>query len=573
MRRELLFFVLIFCQILYGHQAEDSAAVNIYRHLVVKDPIAAVICAKGAVQLFPESKEIHIAYLKALCANGEETEAIQEWERLLFKWPEEKENRQLLETLCWSVLLKAENSSLLLVRLNSLLSASSTRDAKAVALLLSYLDSSNPFLRSFAARLTPRFGDQLLQEKLIELLHRENVWFVRLEVIRALGSLHNKEIGGELEKIVANPKTLFEEKATAIIALVSLYDQIGHQELVALSQSNRSGLRQLACEIIAHLELKREVPLLIPLLKDSCSDVRCSALNALGLMRIKSSFKVVEPCLQDSHPAVAITAAWVLLLQGEERGKELLKGWLLSEDSAFCRLAAGAVAASGKYGVDLAKEVLQKSSDNFVKSTLALGLIGQRKQIKKSCEVLITALKSEKGLWMWEEGENPLFRALSPSRVRHIEQIPQYPKVVDHFTRLEVLAVLSMMGHPKAVETIKELLQNETWGSAGAAALTLLEEGDEESLLVVQELLDDPDQKIRVQAAFILAIFTQDMRALAILQEKYPVLDREMKMHVLEAIGHVGDSSCIPFLLQILKEPYLMLRVMAASALIQCLNH
>ena len=49
-------------------------------------------------------------------------------------------------------------------------------------------------------------------------------------------------------------------------------------------------------------------------------------------------------------------------------------------------------------------------------------------------------------------------------------------------------------------------------------------------------------------------------------------MEREMKIHVLEAIGHIGDRESIPFLIQILKEPFQVLRVVAASALIQCLS-
>ncbi len=71
----------------------------------------------------------------------------------------------------------------------------------------------------------------------------------------------------------------------------------------------------------------------------------------------------------------------------------------------------------------------------------------------------------------------------------------------------------------------------------------------------------------------ILAIVGSDPSAVKILQEAYPRADREMKVHILEALAHIGDPSSIPFLLDILKEPFQVLRVVSASALIQCLYH
>ena len=89
----------------------------------------------------------------------------------------------------------------------------------------------------------------------------------------------------------------------------------------------------------------------------------------------------------------------------------------------------------------------------------------------------------------------------------------------------------------------------------GAAAATLLQEGDEEDLAAVRELLTDPDEKIRVQAAMILAIVGSDPTAVKILQEAYHHVDREMKVHILEALAHIGDASSIPFLLKSSKNP------------------
>jgi HEAT repeat protein len=77
----------------------------------------------------------------------------------------------------------------------------------------------------------------------------------------------------------------------------------------------------------------------------------------------------------------------------------------------------------------------------------------------------------------------------------------------------------------------------------------------------------------RFQAALILAGLGGDPSAIKILQSAYPKVDREMKMHILEAIANIGDQSSIPFLISVLDEPFQILRVVAASALIKCIYH
>jgi HEAT repeat protein len=116
-------------------------------------------------------------------------------------------------------------------------------------------------------------------------------------------------------------------------------------------------------------------------------------------------------------------------------------------------------------------------------------------------------------------------------------------------------------------------LRRQEWGITGAAALTLLQEGDESSLQLVQTLLTDPDEKVRVQAALILALFGKDPAALQVLMQSYAGAHKELKIHILEALGAVGDLSSASFLLDLLKEPFQMTRVVAASALIQCIYH
>lgn len=578
-----IFTVLIACLCMAGKVlgtfSEEDYKRRIYAHLMIADRLSAVQEAEKALREYPESKHLQLAYIRSLSEKGDETEAMEQWVETVVRFDEEKNNRRMLELLAWGVLNKGETSAQLNIRLNAMIGAAFTRDAKAIPILLEQMRASNALLRSIAVKLASSFGDTPLKEEIARLLKEEKVWYVRLEVIQAIGALHLRELKADLKEIIGNPRTLIEEKAAAIAALVSMYDAMQREELLSLVQSDRAGLRQLAAEVIIHLNMKQELDLLLPLLRDASSDVRIAALNALALMRVHkiAAAEVVDLLEENLHhtsPEVVITASYVLLLVDEKEGMRHLSQWLKSENPEWRRLSSAALSSSGKYGLKLTLKEFRETKDPYVKINLAMGLIGQRIQVDAACDAIHKILSLEKNtLWMWDAHSNPLFRSLAPSRVKHIEHIPHYPAVVDQLVKLDLLSVLSILRYPDAQAVVREFLQARTWGVTGAAAATLLQEGDEEDLATVRELLNDADEKIRIQAALILAIVGSDPSAVKILQEAYFHADREMKVHILEALAHIGDPSSIPFLLDILKEPFQILRVVSASALIQCLYH
>lgn len=497
-------------------------------------------------------------------------EALDQWSALAQEDQEILKDRAALEMLAWGVLNKGECSSQLSIKVNALIGAAMTRDAKALSLILHALSDSNSMLRSIAIGLAAAYGDFPLQDEIARLLKEEHVWYVRLELIRAVGALRMTQVKDRLLEIIGDPRTMAEEKVAAIVSLVNLYDSVGDTELSTLIRSNRAGLRELACQIVSHLDLKERISMLEPLLQDAHPSVRISALNTFALLGAGSD--LAKRLMDDPIPEVAITACWHALLQGDKRAERELTRWALKEDSQYARLAAGALAISGQKGALLCKRLLRRVKDPYVRMTLAIGLIGMRENVDAACKVLANYLPmSEK--WMWDTSLNPLFRSLSPSKVPLSGQIPNYPEVINQVTRLEVLQILCILKYEGAQTAVKTFLKAHSWGVVGSAASTLLQEGDDEALDIVRGLLKDPEEKVRLQAAMILAQLGNDKQAVAVLKEAYPHVHRELKIHILQAIAKVGDPQAIEFLLERLHEPFQVLRVVAATAIIQCLYH
>jgi HEAT repeat protein len=578
-----MFFKVFFCCLCAFSLAwacevsEENAIRRVHGHLLIKDLSSAVKEARQFILQYPTSVKLHMTCLEALCQKGEEVEAFQQLSTLRSMQQENLDLRVVSEWLAWGVLSKGEESPLLMTRLYSLLGAGFTQDARAIPILLKEMRGSNAFLRSLAIRLSVNYGDAPLKEELLRLLKEEKMWFVRLEVMKAVGVLKIKKAKDLLQKVVAHPRTLAEEKVAAIIALVHLYDAVSSEELHQLLGSPRAGLRHLGSEMMAHFDCRKEAVLLLPLLQDDCPDVRISAMTTLGLLQVTSlQGKPLIEYLQDNltHlvPEVAITAGWLATVLGFEEGPLFLKKWLEQDRLPYRRLAAAAIAICGAKGSTICLEKIALEKDPYTRVNLAIGLISQRKKVSLASEVLFEALsEKDRDLWMWSEG--PLFQGLSPSDVRHMEMIPRYPQVVDQLTQLKILSYLALVKHPKALDAVKDFLRRQEWGVTGAAALTLLQEGDESSLQLVQALLTDPDEKVRVQAALMLALFGKDPAAVQVLMQSYAGAHKELKIHILEALGAVGDLSSVPFLLDLLKEPFQMTRVVAASALIQCIYH
>lgn len=564
-------------QALFADPSEESLAKRIYSHLILDDVTTAVSEAREHLSKHPDSNPLRLVLLQALCRSGKEVEALEEWRKMVAKDNALLKDRQLLETLAWSVLNKGEASNQMVIKVNAMIGASMTRDAKAIPLILNALQGTNSIIRSMAVGLAAAYGDFPLQDEIVRLLKEEKVWYVRVELLKAIGQLRLKEAKDLLIPIIGDPETLTEEKLAAIIALVNMVDAIEDRELKHLLRSNRAGFRELACQIILHLDMKEKVDLIAPLLRDSNSHVRVSALNALALLNCdqlknRPFLEWIEPLLSDPVPEVAITAAWVSLLHDDPKGAKNLTRWIMEGEERQARLAAGAIAVSGKKGVPLSLAILDKKRNPYIEVTLALGLIGQRSSVDRACKILDRHLL-ETGLLMWDTSSNPLFRSLAPSNVRHDAQVANYPKMVDQLTRLEVLQTLCIMQYPKAQEAVKQFLKTQNWGTVGAAAATLLQEGDDEALEVVRSLLKDPDDKVRIQAALILSMLGGDKPAIEVLKEAYPKVDREIKVHILEALAKAGDPSTLAFLIDRLNEPFQLLRVVAATAIIQCLYH
>lgn len=570
-------FWLLATSFLVAQLPEDEGIRRVHSHLLIEDPQSALQDAQDLANQYPESLNAAKTLVEALAANGMEEQALDLWNQLTLKQPDLLYDRHLLEELSWGVLKKGIRSTQYGVRLAATIGAFLTRDVRAVPILLKMMRDSNAVIRSVAVQMSAAYRDAPLKDEIDRMIQHEKVWMVRLEVIKAAGALKMRHLTGTLQAIVQSEKTTIEERQVAIEALLSIYEEISLPEFQTLARSNRAGLRHLACSVASHFQMEEAKEEVIRLTQDTHPAVRIAALNAFGLFyRTKVSTpqakEILAPLLSDTDPSVAITASWAAFLIDPALGSAAMGKWLTDLLPENRRFAAAALAAVGSRGVPLAIQTLKESTDPYVKANVALGLLGQRVEVKPCCDMIYDFLETEKRMWMIDKKPNPLFEILLPSQVRHNDQIPNYPEAQDQMARLNLVSLLALVEDPRALPALKTFLQRKNWGISGVAAATLLHEGDETALEVVRELINDPDSNVRMQACLVLAMFGKDESVLRELQGAYAGSDHEKKLHILEALGHVGNSQSYSFLVGVLKEPFPILRVAAAAALIQSVN-
>lgn len=570
------FPVLLLTFSILGAQAnEEEFSRRIHCHLTIDDNISALKEAKRALIHFPESIPLHESQIRVLAKLGDERQMLLSWDEYVQRFPDKALNRELIEDMAWGVLYKACDSSSIIMREMALLAAFFSQESKGITLLHQGMQDSNYAVRSTAVKLAGHFRDQKLIDEVKRLFREEKVWLVRKELIEAIGEMKIMELKNELESLIASDQSLEIEKTLAITSLLELLETINRPEVERLAYSNRSGLRQLASKSIAYFQSLRDLDLLLVLAQDYHSDVRSEAFQAIGQLRPKEQINTIialaKKGVSDPNYKVALSAAWLLTLYLPQEGQQVFANFLQDNRRDVRVLAAAALAACGKYGLELTRKEFFQHYDPMVRLNLALGLIYQRHFVDEASNHIKEMVIHNQDKWnCFEVG---IFRAIYNKPSSNSSESTSTPESENQLLRLEMLNLLAILHTSGVEQAIREYLLERSWEISATAAALLLSEGDESAVKILEQYLTDKISRVRIHAALILSIWSRDEKALQILEENYHKSEWESKAKILEALGRIGSIRSTSFLISVLKEPSQTLRLIAAMALIQCLNH
>lgn len=578
MRCFFLAILLVSTQKLVFAESLDPIYKRVRNHLLIKDPHSAVAELKIYLAKHPQDKHLHEMMVRSLSAAGRGIDAYKYYTYAKTLFPEIELDENIIESFCWSILESAQYSNQYIVNISSLIGASLTNDAKAVKILNQSLSSSSPYLRMMAVKLAAQYGDRILIDHILTLLSKEHVWFVRLEIFKTLGRLKVKKAQLALEEILSSKKSTLEEKGAAAEALLYMYDDLDKDQILSLLKSSRAGLRYFGCHILCYLKREDLFSELLVLLEDPNNEVKIAALDAFTKVGIPKNIKknvleATQKLLQDPDEKVSICAARLISFYDFPKAYGVLTTLMASADSTTRCLAACALALTGHEGRDKVIDLLTTEKDPYVKVNMAVNMLGFEEHEKRLCEQIAIFLATTQERIMIDGSFSSMFQVVLPSKVSHVPQVPHYPEAVDQNTRLYLINKLAILRYPGVEDALKKYLKSQSFGMTFAACKALMEEGAEDSAEIIETLLHDKDEKIRIQAALILGMLGGHPSAISILQEAYPKLDRELKLAVLEALGHLGSKKSIPFLANLLDDPFNVIKIIAASSIIQCIYH
>lgn len=556
--------------------SQEPLLRRVQAHVLLKNYQEAAEEAENAHTIFPNSAPIFELYIRTLAMSGQEKKMMNAWNSYVELFPEQSNHRELIESMAWGVLNRASQSSSLIMRVMAILAAFFSQDAQGVNILFQNMKHPNAEIRSSAVQLAGQMHDAKLVNEMKRLFKEEKSWKVRLRVIEALGNMDIKEMRVDLMNLITSTKYSAEEKALALEALVKLYDYVERREIETLTTSNRVALRLLAARVIGALGQVRDQDLLLQLVDDYHPEVRAAAIQSLGLLRpsdpneVQSLLGLVKGRLNDPDDTVKISAAWLLTLYQSKQGIQVLEQYLQGRPE-IAVLAASAIALTGPYGTPLALQYFEKHPDLFVRLHLALGLIGQRVEVQRAASVLAFSMKKDKNRWSTnKKGVFEIITKKSSGSKDGDEE--NSPEMANQLLRLELLNLLAVVHAPQVEESVREFLLERKWGITAVAAALLLMEGDDQAIHVVKELLTDSNLRVRIQAGLVLSLWGQDEEAMKTLEASYRQADHEGKSRILEGIGRIKSFKSVQFLLKVLEEESQTLRLIAAMAIIQCLN-
>lgn len=570
---KLLLF-LLFPLFIFSGEAERVSRLHALS--VLGDHQLAVLEALSSTREYPQSKSIALSAIKIYADAGDEDQMMRAFRAYQNMEKDDPYPRDTLEEMSWGIIEKGAKGNAPMIRAIALIAAAKGNDSRGVRLLLENSNDSHRLIRELVVEFSSHFRDEPLKTMIRDRLKVEKDPSVRLALLRAIGLMKIEDLEPYLLTILGNDRASAEEKFVSIASIMDLKEEVNLDEVQKLITSNRAAHRALAAVLIRLHDKKEDAALLLPLLKDSHSEVRKSALETLGALNVQEIDGtqlpiILEPLLNDSIPEVAITASWVLMPYNPTFGQASMSKWLKSDHADERLYAACALKGAGKYGYPLNLNAFKETKDPYVRLNLACALIQEQVDPKLGSQAIYEAVTLHKDRWM--ECDFGRFSGIGPCLENHRPDIPHYPEAVNQMTRLEMLNLLAIQKHPKALDAVSNFLKERMWGITGAASALLLTEGDEEALVLIRELLKDDSEKVQLQAALILALWGNDPHALSTLQRLYFKASHTKKEQIVEALGRIGDFSALPFLVDRLEESHLSLRMTAAAAILQTLYH
>ncbi len=561
-------------------QQEKKFKEHIHYHLLIRNYTEAAKLSSEAIEELPDSAALRHLYIESLAHLGSEKKLLRAWQDYARDFPENKYEDSLLELVAKGVLKKAEVSEPYSSKYYRYAVANSFTDASSVESLKEAMQDSNFAVRDMALNAALSHGDEVLCNEIRELLERENVPAIKLKAMEVLMRIKGEEAYPLADMMIKDPKISSQERLRLVLMRLDRQKSIPREELEKLANSLNMIERLVAGYAFGYFQRAQDIDILKQLIQDPISDVRLQAITSLGLLRAteidgQSVQELMQPIMEGENGELALLASWVSMLAGDAQAKQKFRDFLFHTNAKLRLEATSLICYSLPHTIDLAKEFFQTHNDPYVRLNLAVQLLVQRQQIQEASDLVFTFLSKPESCRFKTCMPYPMEMIWPMSLIDEQEKMmSNVPSMVQseivHFCLLNLLAILE---DPRASPLISRFLETHHSSIALASMPQFLRAGSGPMLDLICSFFDHPDLSKRIQAAALVALLKKEEKALKILYDAYPQVDRPLKEMIITIVGQIGAKDSIPFLTEALYEPSQSLRIIAAASLMQCLRN
>ncbi len=581
---QCLFFLLIFsCGALYALE-DDPSLERLLRekvsyYLLVGNDTKAVQEADEAMMRFPESLKIRQLYFEALSNVGDEKKLLRSWQQFSRDFPSHHLDSSILEFVAKGVLRGGALSEMCSAKQVRFACADAFTDSSSVQSLREGLQDSNYIVREMALEAALTHGDEVLSDQILKLLEKEQVARVRRKAFEVLIRIQGDQAKPVVEKALNDPNLSYHERITMILGFLEKKETIERADIEEFAKSPHTIERMIACCIFQFFKHQEDTDILKDLVKDPVQDVQKYAIMSIGALKLPelddaALAALLKPCLEEGTTEVALLASWALMLRKIPTPKHPFRDFLFHSNQKIRLQAASLIAYSQPFCQELAVQFFNTHSDPFVRLNLSVALLKQRICSQEACDEVFAFLESSKStqyktsLPFSMETIWPLH--LSEASLGFVEQMPA--SLHKEVVQLSLLNLLAVLGDDRAPLAISKFLDNHH----SSVALSFLDQFIRSEspcfIEMVRSFFDHPDLNKRVRAAALVAMMKKDEKALKILYESYPLVDKKLKEMIVVLVGQIASKDSIPFLMEVIYHPSQSLRVIAASSLMQCIR-
>ncbi len=564
---------------IFDFSEEKQFRDKISYNLLIRNDTEATKQAIQAVQNFPDSINIRRLYIESLSSIGSEKKLLRAWQSYSRDFPDQKYDDQVLELVAKGVLHNAELSEPYMSKYYRYAVADSFTDASSVEVLKEAFHDSNFAVREMALNAALSHGDNVLCDEIVELLKRERMPSVRCKALEVLIRIKGDDAKPLAESMLADPALSYLDRLSLILALLDGKRSMNREELEKLAKSSQAIERLIACYTFGYFGLKDNLDLLRDLVNDPIQDVRLQAITSLGHLRVdqiegQSIYDLMQPIIEGKNSELSLLASWVCMLNNNSEQIHNFRDFFYHSNQKIRLQAASLVGYSLPNTLSLAEEFFQTHTDPYVRLNLSVLLITHRKRVQEALNQVFEFLKTP---------ENSQFKASMPYPMETIwpvnlvdsfeRQVSGMPSInqseVVQFCLLNLLAIVE---DPRANVAISNFLETHHSSAALASMPQFIRAGSAPLLELICSFFDHPDLTKRIQAAALVAMLKKEEKALQILYDAYPLVDRSLKEMIVSIIGQIGSKDSIPFLMDAIYEPSQSMRILASSSLMQCIR-